>query len=177
MARDESGVVDGAFLHVFAPPVRLVIVGAVHVAQALARLAAELDLQVVVVDPRKAFATEERFPGVARVTLWPDAALAGLTLDARTAVITLTHDPKLDEPALAAALRSPAFYIGALGSKKTHAARLGRLRGDGFDDEALARIRGPVGLAIGARSAPEIALSILAEVVATLRAQAPHARG
>ena len=159
------------FLRVHNPPLRLVVVGAVHIAQALCPMAAIAGFAVTVVDPRTAFATPERFPGVALSTDWPDRALETLALDHRSAVVTLTHDPKLDEPALAAALRSRAFYIGALGSTRTQAARLGRMRGLGFDDATLARIHGPVGLDIGARSAAEIAVSILAQIVERLRRQ------
>jgi xanthine dehydrogenase accessory factor len=125
---------------------------------------------VTVIDPRTAFATNERFPNLHLITAWPDEALADLPLDMRTAVVTLTHDPKLDDPALIAALRSDAVYIGALGSKKTHAARAARLKEAGFDDNAIARIRGPVGLDIGAVSPAEIAVSIMAQIVETLRA-------
>ncbi|HKA90383.1 MAG TPA: XdhC family protein [Haliangiales bacterium] len=171
--RDRATTVDTergpVFLEVFNSPLRLVLVGAVHIAQPLARMAALAGFATVVVDPRAAFATEARFPGVERSTLWPDEALAQIAPDRRTAVITLTHDPKLDDPALAAALRSPAFYVGCLGSQKTHAARLGRLREMGFGDAELARLRGPVGLRIGARTPAEIAISILAQVVETLR--------
>src|SRR5262249_36937257 len=134
-----------------------------------AGMAALAGFDVTVIDPRRAFATAERFPGVTVVTQWPDAALAALAPDARTAVVTLTHDPKLDDPALATALGSRAFYIGALGSSRTHAARLGRLRERGFGDGDIARIHGPVGLPLGARTAPEIAVSILAQVVGALR--------
>jgi xanthine dehydrogenase accessory factor len=176
LARDENRIaeVDGArwFLHVHAPPYRLVIVGAVHVAQALSRLAAVLGYGVTIVDPRRSFATEERFPGMALVHDWPDEALETLAPDARTAVVTLTHDPKLDDPALDRALRGQAFYIGALGSRKTHAGRLERLAALGHAAPSLARIRGPVGLALGAVSAPEIALSILADIVAVRRGAA-----
>jgi xanthine dehydrogenase accessory factor len=171
--RDESTTVqlaDGAwFLHAYNPPQRLIVVGAVHIAQALVPMAAHLGLAVVVVDPRRSFATDERFPNVTVMTDWPDEALDALAPDARTAVVTLTHDPKLDDPALDRALKSDAFYIGALGSRKTHASRLSRLRELGHDDAALARIRGPVGLNIAAVTAPEIALSILAEFVAVRR--------
>jgi xanthine dehydrogenase accessory factor len=159
------------FLRVHNPPLRLVVVGAVHIAQALCPMAAIAGFAVTVVDPRTAFATPERFPGVTLSTDWPDRALEALALDHRSAVVTLTHDPKLDEPALAAALRSRAFYVGALGSTRTQAARLGRMRGLGFDDAALARIHGPVGLDIGARSAAEIGISILAQIVERLRRQ------
>jgi xanthine dehydrogenase accessory factor len=173
LAEDESDTVRIGdadwFLHAFNPPPRLVVVGAVHVAQALVPLAAQLGFHVTVVDPRRAFATDERFPNVEISAEWPDEALDALRPDTRTAIVTLTHDPKLDDPALDRALKSPAFYIGALGSRKTHAARLGRLRQLGHDDAALARIRGPVGLDIEAVTAPEIALSILAEIVAVRR--------
>jgi xanthine dehydrogenase accessory factor len=123
----------------------------------------------VVVDPRRSFATDARFPNVTVMTDWPDEAMDVLAPDSRTAVVTLTHDPKLDDPALDRALRSDAFYIGSLGSRKTHNARLARLRELGHDDDALARIRGPVGLNIEAVTAPEIALAILAEFVAVRR--------
>jgi len=163
---------DGAewFVNPHNPPLRLVIVGAVHVAQVLAPMAAGLGFAVTVVDPRGAFATEERFGG--GVTLrdeWPDEALEALAPDSRTAIVTLTHDPKLDDPALEVALRGPAFYIGALGSRRTHAKRLDRLREAGVDEAAFGRIAAPVGLNIGAVTAPEIALSILAEIVARRR--------
>jgi xanthine dehydrogenase accessory factor len=168
LADDASRTVEvggkAVFLNVFGPPRRLALVGAVHIAQALAPMAALAGYAVTVVDPRSAFATEARFPGVAIVHDWPDEALAAFKPDRRTAVITLTHDPKLDDPALAAALRSDAFYIGALGSRKTHAARLARLKEQGFGDADIARIHGPVGIAIGAVSPAEIAVSILAEV-------------
>ena len=161
---------EGAlFLQVFNPPLRMVVVGAVHVTQALAPMAALLGYEVTVVDPRRAFATDDRFPGVAVDTDWPDDALRRLSPDRRTAVVTLTHDPKLDDPALEAALAGDAFYIGSLGSRRTHAARLARLRARGFDDPALARIHGPIGLAIGARSPAEIATAVAAEVTAKLR--------
>ena len=172
---DKSGTItspdaDLWFLNVFNPPLRLILVGAVHIAQPLAHMAALAGYDVTVVDPRAAFASHDRFPGVALSTDWPDAALGQLGVDARTAIVTLTHDPKLDDPALTAALNSPAFYIGSLGSKKTHAARLERLRRAGFDEAALARIHGPVGLAIGAKSPAEIAIAILAQITETLRA-------
>ena len=161
------------FLQPWNPPLRLVIVGAVHIAQPLAAMAALAEYAVTIVDPRQAFATAERFPGVTLSGAWPDQALAALAPDARTAVVTLTHDPKLDDPALAVALRSGAFYVGALGSKKTHAARLERLRALGLSEELLARISAPVGLDVGARSPAEIAVSILAELTQRLREPAP----
>ncbi len=173
LARDESDTVrlaDGDwFLHAYNPPYRLIVVGAVHIAQALVAMALHLELAVVVVDPRRSFATPERFPHMTMLTDWPDEALDALAPDARTAVVTLTHDPKLDDPALDRALRSPAFYIGALGGRKTHAGRLRRLRELGHSEDDLARIRGPVGLNIEAITAPEIALSIIAEFVAVRR--------
>ena len=156
------------FIEVYNPPLRLVVVGAVHIAQPLAPMAALAGYKVTVIDPRSAFAADERFPGVELSTEWPDEALARLRPDRRTAIVTLTHDPKLDDPALEAALRSDAFYVGALGSRKTHAARVGRLTEAGFDAETIGRIKGPVGLAIGALSPAEIAISILGQITAVL---------
>jgi xanthine dehydrogenase accessory factor len=162
------------FLAVYNPPLDLVIVGAVHIAQPLARMAALTGYGVRVIDPRASFATPERFPDVALSHDWPDDALAKAALGARSALVALTHDPKVDDPALSAALRSNCFYIGALGSKKTHAARLARLRQNGFDDTQLARICGPIGLGIGARSPAEIAVSIMAQMTAYLRVDGPN---
>ena len=180
LADDKSGTVklaDGDwFLHAHNPPLRLIVVGAVHIAQALVPFAAQLGFAVTVVDPRRAFATDERFPDVTVLTDWTDEAVDALAPDSRTAVVTLTHDPKLDDPALDRALRSAAFYIGALGSRKTHAARLKRLRALGHDEAALGRIRGPVGLDLEAVTAPEIALSIAAELVAARRGSPLAAR-
>jgi len=153
----------------FAPPLRLIVVGAVHIAQALTRMATLHGIGVTVVDPRTSFANEARFPGVQLCTQWPDEALEALAPDARTAVVTLTHDPKLDEPALEAALTHECFYVGALGSRRTHAARLKRLAARGLSEQTLERIHGPVGLDIGARSTVEIATSIMAELVLCLR--------
>ncbi len=173
LERDESCTVKLGetdwFLNVYNPPMRLIVVGAVHIAQALVPMAAMMGLNVVVVDPRRAFATPERFPNVTIITEWTDEAVESLAPDIRTGVVTLTHDPKLDDPALDIALKSDAFYIGALGSRKTHAARLKRLRELGHTEDALARIRGPVGLNIGAITAAEIGLSVLAEFVAVRR--------
>jgi xanthine dehydrogenase accessory factor len=174
LARDRCVTVEreggaSVFLQPFNAPLRLVLVGAVHIAQPLAQMAALSGFEVVIVDPRSAFATEDRFPGVRLVTSWPDRALRDLALDARSAVVTLTHDPKLDDPALEIALRSPCFYVGCLGSGKTHAARVERLRGRGFGDAEIARVFGPVGLRIGARSPAEIAVSILGQIVEQLR--------
>jgi xanthine dehydrogenase accessory factor len=173
LQRDESGTVKlhdtDYFLHAYNPPLRLIVVGAVHIAQALVPFAVPCGFAVTVVDPRRSFASDDRFPNVAISTDWPDEALQHFAPDSRTAIVTLTHDPKLDDPALDHALKSRAFYIGALGSRKTHAARLQRLRNLGHQDDALARIRGPVGLSIAAVTAPEIALSIIAEIVAVRR--------
>ncbi len=161
---EDSG--GSVFVAVFNRPLRMIVVGAVHIAQALAPMAASAGFAVTVVDPRRAFATDARFPAVALSHDWPDEALAELQPDARTAVVTLTHDPKLDDPALIAALASESYYVGALGSRKTHAKRLDRLRAAGCEEETLKRIHSPVGLALGGRKATEIAVSILAQAVA-----------
>ncbi|MEQ9814239.1 MAG: XdhC family protein [Azospirillaceae bacterium] len=162
---------DGRRLFVapFNPPLGLIVVGAVHIAQALVPIAAIAGYAVTVVDPRRGFANAERFPGVTLVDDWPDDALTALGINRRTALVTLTHDPKLDDPALDVALRSPAFYIAALGSRRTHAARVERLGALGHDAESIARIHGPAGLDIGAVSPAEIALSVMAEMTAVLR--------
>lgn len=171
---DKSGIVEiderSWFLEVHNSPLDLRIVGAVHIAQALAPMAALADYRVTVIDPRGAFATAERFPGVLLSQAWPDEAIAKAPLGRRSAVVVLTHDPKIDDPALIAALNSDCFYIGALGSNKTHAARLARLTSQGMNEAQLARLHGPVGLAIGARSPAEIAVSIVAEMTMRLRA-------
>ena len=157
------------FLAVYNPPLDLVIVGAVHIAQPLSVMARMAGYQVRIVDPRTRFASPERFPEMTLIHAWPDEPLVHALLGPRSALVALTHDPKLDDPALTAALRSPCFYIGALGSKKNHANRLTRLKQHGFDEQQLARIHGPIGLAIGARSPEEIAIAILAEITAELR--------
>jgi xanthine dehydrogenase accessory factor len=157
------------FVQVFSPPRRCFVIGAVHIAQPLTQMLALTDYRAIVIDPRQSFATEARFPGVELTSDWPDEALERLKPDSRSAVVTLTHDPKLDDPALAVALRSECFYIGALGSKRTHAARLRRLTELGFGESDFARIRGPIGLPIGAVSQAEIAISILAEMTQLLR--------
>ena len=173
MRDDRSTTVETAggpvFIEVFNPPLRCFVVGAVHIAQPLAQMAALAGYAVTIIDPRSAFASELRFPGIALSTEWPDDAMAVLRPDRRTAVVTLTHDPKIDDPALTAALRSAAFYIGALGSRKTHASRCQRLAEAGFSANDLARIHGPVGLNIGALSPAEIAVSILGQITAVLR--------
>ncbi len=175
---DRTGIVEIEghrwFFHVHASPHRLIIVGAVHIAQSLARMALMTGLAVTVIDPRRGFASEERFPGIALLHQWPDEALSGLKVNRRTAIVVLTHDPKIDDPALDFALRMDGFFIGALGSRTSHARRLERLAALGHSQDALRRIRGPVGLPIGALTAAEIALSTLAEIVAIRRgARAP----
>ncbi|HEX4452109.1 MAG TPA: XdhC/CoxI family protein [Kofleriaceae bacterium] len=167
-ANDRAEVIDGALIEPIALPLRLIIVGAVHVASPLAAMARLAGFAVTIVEPRRAWASAVRFPDESIVSAWPDVAVRELAPDARTAIVTLTHDPKLDDPALIAALASPAFYIGCLGSTRTHAARLERLAAVGD----VARLHGPVGLPIGARSPAEIAISILGEIVRDLRKRA-----
>jgi len=157
------------FVQSFNPPLRLIIVGAVHIAQFLASMAELVGFEVIVIEPREAFARSDRFTGFEVRREWPGPAFAELKLDARSAVVSLSHDPKIDDPALAAALASPAFYIGALGSRKNHRGRLERLAALGFDESDRNRVHGPVGLAIGSRSAAEIAVSIVAQVIETRR--------
>ena len=157
------------FVQAFNPPLRMLVVGAVHIAQALAPIAVTAGYEVTLIDPRRSFATAARFPGVTLTHEWPDEAMDRLKLNARTAVVTLTHDPKIDDPALERALRSDCFYIGCLGSTRTHKARLARLAEHGFGEKDFARIHGPVGLDIGAKSPAEIAISIVAEITAVLR--------
>jgi xanthine dehydrogenase accessory factor len=156
------------FIRVYNPALRMAMIGAVHIAQALAPMATLAGYEVTVIDPRRAFATETRFPGIRLVSDWPDEALGALRPDRRTAVVTLTHDPKLDDPALEVALRSEAFYIGALGSARTQAKRLHRLQEMGFTREQLGRIHGPIGLKLGGRAPAEIAIAILAEATQVL---------
>ena len=168
-----SGVVEregrALFLHGFFPAPRLIVIGAVHIAQALAHYAAIAGYDVLIIDPREAFATDLRFPDVPINTAWPDEALQEMVIHERTAIVTLTHDPKIDDPALEVALRSRAFYIGSLGSRKTHAKRLERLRNRGYTEEMTDRIHGPVGLDIGAINPEEIAIAIMAEITAARR--------
>jgi xanthine dehydrogenase accessory factor len=160
------------FLTVHVPSPRLVITGAVHISQALAPMGKLVGYDVVIVDPRTAFASPERFPDVTVIAEWPDEALPPLNIDRYTAFVALTHDPKIDDPALLHALQRDCFYIGALGSKKTHARRVDRLKQAGISDADIARIHAPIGLAIGAVSPSEIAVSILAEITQALRVQA-----
>jgi len=169
LVADRSRFAGDWFLGVHNPPLRLVVVGAVHIAQALVPMARLAGYDVTVIDPREAFASEARFPGTAIVHDWPDAALAAHGLDTRTAVVTLTHDPKLDDPAILAALAAPVFYLGCLGSPRTHAKRVDRLRAAGIDEATLARIHAPIGADIGASSPAEIAVAILAQLTERLR--------
>lgn len=170
---DRSGVVTTAsgewFIQIHNPALEMVIIGAVHIAQSVIPIARLAGYRVTVIDPRGAFATEQRFEGVDLHVEWPDEVLEERRLDERSALLALTHDPKIDDPALAAALNSACFYIGALGSRKTQGLRRERLAAMGFDAAALARIHGPIGLDIGARGAPEIAIAIMAEVTRALR--------
>jgi xanthine dehydrogenase accessory factor len=170
MRADRSGMEEGGwFIAVHNPPLRMIVVGAVHIAQALLPMARLCGYDTTLIDPRGAFGAAARFPGEAISEDWPDEAMAALLPDTRSAVVTLTHDPKLDDPALMAALASPAFYIGCLGSTRTHAKRLDRLRAAGVSDAQIARLNAPVGLDIGAKSPAEIAVSILAQITQTLR--------
>lgn len=166
---DRSGVQDGSFVSIHNPPLRLVMIGAVHIAQAVIPIAGLAGYDIIVIDPRGAFATGARFPGVALHGEWPDEIIPQIGLDTRTAMMALTHDPKIDDPALLAALKSELFYIGALGSKKTQAARVARFKDKGLGDAQIARIHGPIGIAIGAKGAAEIAISIMAEMTRSLR--------
>ena len=169
--KSRSVEVDGKslFLTVQAPPVRLLAIGAVHISQALAPMAKLAGFDMTIVDPRTAFATPERFPDVTLIADWPQNALPGIGLDRYTGVCLLTHDPKIDDPALIAALKAECFYIGALGSRKTHAKRIERMRAEGFDEAALQRIHAPIGLDIGSVSPAEIAVSVLGEIILALR--------
>lgn len=171
LTQGRSGLVaDGAaFISVNIPAPRLLLVGAVHISQALAPMAQIAGFDTTILDPRTAFATPERFPQVRLLAEWPDLALPAYGLDAFTAVAALTHDPKVDDPALAAALAAQCFYIGALGSRRTHAKRLDRLAARGFSPEALERIHAPIGLSIGAASPAEIAVAALGEIICALR--------
>jgi xanthine dehydrogenase accessory factor len=169
----KSGMIEAAgkklFLNVYAPTAKLVIIGAVHISQALVPIARSLGYDVTVVDPRTAFASPERFPDVPLIAEWPDIALPPLNIDHYTAFVALTHDPKIDDPALLHAFERDCFYIGALGSRKTHAKRGDRLRAQGAGDSDIARIHAPIGIDIGAVSPAEIAVAIMAEITAELR--------
>jgi xanthine dehydrogenase accessory factor len=169
----KSGMVDSSegrvFLTVYVPAPQLVITGAVHISQTLAPIGKLLGYDVTIVDPRTAFASIERFPDVKVIAEWPDKALPPLGIDHYTAFVALTHDPKIDDPALTHALSRDCFYIGALGSKKTHARRVARLKEQGLSDADIARVHAPIGLDIGAISPAEIAVAIMAEITARLR--------
>ena len=173
LGSDQGAKVEAAdgtwFVQPFNPPLRLIVIGAVHIAQALVPMARVAGYDVTVVDPRRAFASDARFPDVGLRHDWPDEALRALAPDRRTAVVTLTHDPKIDDPALEGALASNAFYVAALGSRRTHAARVERLQEHGFTAAQIERIHGPAGLALGAVSPAEIAISIMAEMTQVLR--------
>lgn len=153
------------FTHIYKPPLELIVVGAVHISQSLVKMAKALNIKTTLIDPRSAYANAERFPGVDFLTDWPDEALEKMTISPSTAIVTLSHDPKLDDPALEIAVRSNAFYVAALGSKKTHKDRVERLRDKGFTDAEIARIHGPAGLDIGSIEPAEIALSILSQLI------------
>lgn len=169
----KSGMVEidgrSLFLNVHLPPPRIVVIGAVHISQALAPMAALAGFAVTIIDPRTAFATPERFAGIDLSADWPDDVFASMPLDRYSAMVAVTHDPKIDDPGLIAALNAGCFYIGALGSRKTHAKRVERLTAAGLDAETLAGIRAPIGLDIGAATPAEIAVAILAEVIQSLR--------
>ncbi|MGR3290196.1 MAG: XdhC family protein, partial [Paracoccaceae bacterium] len=166
---DKSGVLEHWFVAVHNPPLRMIVVGAVHIAQPLMQMARLAGYDAVLVDPRGAFLTADRFPGERLVDDWPDEALAAERIDARTAVVTLSHDPKIDDPAISVALKSDAFYLGCLGSKKTHGKRVSRLLEAGFSEADIAKIHAPIGSDISAKSPAEIAISIMAEITERLR--------
>ncbi|MGE4612101.1 MAG: XdhC family protein [Paracoccaceae bacterium] len=166
---DKSGYDGDIFVGIHNPPLRMIVVGAVHIAQPLLKMAKIAGYDTVLVDPREAFASEARFPDVRMLHSWPDEALKVEDLDARVAVVTLTHDPKLDDPAISAALGSEVFYLGCLGSTRTHAKRIERLRNSGFTKRQIAKIHAPVGADIGSKTPAEIAISIMAEITERLR--------
>jgi xanthine dehydrogenase accessory factor len=180
LRRRQSGVAEHQgkelFVAIYAPPLRLIAVGAVHVSQALAPIAKLSGFDMIIIDPRTAFATPERFPDVELLAAWPQDALPSLRLDRSTAVALLTHEPRIDDEGLVLALRADCFYIGALGSKKTHAKRLERLRAEGFGEAELARIHAPIGLDIGAASPAEIAVSIVGEIISAAHGKGAGAR-
>ena len=166
---DKSGFEDDVCIAIHNPPLRMAVIGAVHIAQPLMVMARLAGYDAVLIDPREAFGSSARFPDTLILNEWPDEALAARGLDARTAVVTLTHDPKLDDPAIVTALRSEVFYLGCLGSTRTHAKRMARLTEQGFSSADIARIHAPVGLDIGAKSPAEIAISVMAEITQRLR--------
>ena len=165
--KKRSGIIEGTsiFIENYIRPVKVIIVGAVHIAQYIINFAKSLNFEISIIDPRGYFASKQRFPGIKIINKWPQEAFNEINTDKNTALIALTHDPKIDDPALQHALKNNFFYIGALGSKKTHANRCSRLKGSGFTDEQINKIFGPIGIKLGGRSAPEIALSIIAQLV------------
>lgn len=169
LEQDKSSIVDGVFINVFNPPLKLIVVGGVHIAQPLVHIAQNSGYQTMIIDPRESFGSKDRFPGERISNKWPDEAIKNESPDLRTAVVTLTHDPKIDDPAILEALKAPVFYIGCLGSTRTHAKRLARLKEKSIDEDQLARLHGPIGLDIGSRTPAEIAIAIMAEITQTLR--------
>ena len=164
----KNGVIEGTdiFVEIYIRPIKVIIVGAVHIAQYLVDFASSLNFEISVIDPRGYFATEQRFPNMKIINKWPDEAFKEIETDSNSALIALTHDPKIDDPALQHAIRKKFYYVGALGSKKTHENRCERLKKSGFSDEQINQIHGPIGIKLGGRAAPEIALSIIAQLVA-----------
>ena len=165
--KKNNGIIDNTniFVENYIRPIKIIIVGAVHIAQFLVNFAKSLNFEILIIDPRGYFASEQRFPGIKIINKWPKEAFANIQTNQDTALIALTHDPKIDDPALQHALKNNFFYIGALGSKKTHANRCKRLKDSGFDDKEINKIFGPIGIKLGGKSAPEIALSIIAQLV------------
>ena len=164
----KNGVIEKTeiFVETYIRPIKVIIVGAVHIAQYLVNFASSLNFEISVIDPRGYFATEQRFPNMKIINKWPDEAFKEIETNSNTALIALTHDPKIDDPALQHAIKNKFYYIGALGSKKTHANRCERLKEAGFSDKEINQIHGPIGIKLGGRAAPEIALSIIAQLVA-----------
>ena len=168
--KKKNGVIEGTniFVENYIQPIKIIIVGAVHIAQYLVSFAKSLNFEISIIDPRGYFASKQRFPGIKIVNKWPKEALEEIKTDKNTALIALTHDPKIDDPALQYAIKNDFFYIGALGSKKTHANRCERLKKSGFNDGQINKIFGPIGIKLGGRSAPEIALSVIAQLVSVV---------
>jgi len=168
--KKENGIIEGTsiFVETYIRPIKIIIVGAVHVAQYLIFFAKNLNFEITIIDPRGYFASEQRFPGIKIINNWPEKAFLGIKTDKNTALIALTHDPKIDDPALQHALKNNFFYIGALGSKKTHENRCSRLKKSGFSDQQIKKVFGPIGIKLGGKSAPEIALSIIAQLVSEI---------
>ena len=165
--KKNNGIIDNTniFVENYIRPIKIIIVGAVHIAQFIVNFAKSLNFEILIIDPRGYFASKQRFPGIKIINKWPKEAFANIQTNQDTALIALTHDPKIDDPALQHALKNNFFYIGALGSKKTHANRCKRLKDSGFDDKEINKIFGPIGIKLGGKSAPEIALSIIAQLV------------